>query len=84
MIWPLAVVHPKEVKVRLAKELTARFHESGCGGTGAEQNFEQVFASHQLPDDIPEYEAAAGGEPIWLPKLLLESGLVRPLPMAAA
>lgn len=68
-------IHPKEVKVRLALELTERFHDREAAEK-AQHNFEQVFARHELPDDIPECEIAAGEEPIWLPKLLLEAGLV--------
>lgn len=68
-------VHPKEVKVRLARELTARFHGQEAA-VRAESNFEQVFARHELPEEIAECEIAAGGEPVWLPKLLLDAGLV--------
>ena len=68
-------LHPKEVKVRLAKELTARFHDQESADK-AGQNFEQVFARHELPDDIPECEITAGDEAVWLPKLLLDSGMV--------
>jgi tyrosyl-tRNA synthetase len=69
-------IHPKAVKVRLAKELVTRFHDREAADA-AEKNFEQVFARHQLPDDIPEKEIAAQEESIWLPKLLLEAELVK-------
>jgi tyrosyl-tRNA synthetase len=69
-------VHPKAVKVKLAKELTARFHDDESA-QAAEKNFEQVFARHELPDDIPEYRMPGSEEEIWLPKLLLEAGLVK-------
>ena len=68
-------VHPKEVKVRLARELTARFHGQESAAR-AESNFEQVFARHELPEEIAECEIAAGEESVWLPKLLLDAGLV--------
>jgi tyrosyl-tRNA synthetase len=68
-------VHPKEVKVRLARELTARFHGQEEAAR-AEASFEQVFARHELPEEIAECEIAAGEESIWLPKLLLDAGLV--------
>ncbi len=67
--------HPKVVKMRLARELTARFHGADAAHA-AERNFEQVFARHQLPDDIPECRLSAGAEPVWLPKLMLDAGLV--------
>ena len=69
-------LHPKAVKMRLARELTERFH-SPEEALAAERNFEQVFAKHQMPDDIPECRIAAGEEAIWLPKLLLDAGLVK-------
>ncbi len=69
-------VHPREVKVRLALELTGRFHDNEAAEQ-ARLNFEQVFARHELPDDIPEYNAPADDEPVWLPRLLLDAGLVR-------
>ena len=67
-------LHPKQIKQKLARELTARFH-SEQEAIQAEQNFDNVFAKHDLPDDIPEY-AAHSDEPVWLPKLLADSGLV--------
>ncbi len=69
-------IHPKAVKVRLAKELVARFHDQDAA-EAAEKNFEQVFKKHELPDDIPEKKLAVEGDSIWLPKLLLEAELVK-------
>jgi tyrosyl-tRNA synthetase len=69
-------IHPKAVKVRLARELVARFHDQDAA-EAAERNFEQVFAKHQLPDDIPEKTITVDGDSIWLPKLLLEAELVK-------
>ena len=67
---------PKDVKVRLAKELTARFYDEDAA-VKAERNFAQVFTKHELPEDLPEFEMTAEEEQIWLPKLLLEAGLVK-------
>lgn len=69
-------VHPKAVKVCLAKEIVTRFHDRDAADA-AEKNFEQVFKKHELPDDIPEKELAVEGDSIWLPKLLLEAELVK-------
>ncbi|WP_457572900.1 tyrosine--tRNA ligase [Desulfolithobacter sp.] len=69
-------IHPKAVKMQLARELTARFHDSEAAAA-AERNFEQVFKRHELPDEIPEREIHVDDEEIWLPKLLLEAGLVK-------
>ncbi|GBE12792.1 tyrosine--tRNA ligase [bacterium BMS3Bbin14] len=68
-------VHPKEVKMRLARELTARFHDRQAADLAARQ-FDQVFKKHELPDDIPECRLEVAEDVIWLPKLLLAAGLV--------
>ena len=68
--------HPKAVKVRLAKELVARFH-SEKDAEAAERNFEQVFARGELPEEIEEITLAAEGGSVWLPKLLHQAGLVK-------
>lgn len=69
-------IHPKKVKVLLARELVARFHDQEAADA-AEKNFEQVFARHELPDDIPEKTVSVDDDTVWLPKLLLEAGLVK-------
>lgn len=67
-------LHPKTVKQKLARELTARFH-SDEAALQAEQNFENVFAKNNLPDDLSEY-VLHSDEDVWLPKLLAEAELV--------
>ncbi len=69
-------IHPKKVKVQLAKEMVARFHSVEAADE-AERNFEQVFARHELPDEIEEVELAQSAEPVWLPKLLADAGMVK-------
>ncbi|WP_448872273.1 tyrosine--tRNA ligase [Desulfobulbus propionicus] len=69
-------VHPKTVKVRLAKEMVARFHSPEAADE-AEHAFEQVFTRHELPDDIEEVRLPSSNEVVWLPKLLLDAGLVK-------
>ncbi|MFZ5774363.1 MAG: tyrosine--tRNA ligase [Thermodesulfobacteriota bacterium] len=68
-------LHPKAVKQQLARELTARFHDPGAAKR-AEEHFEKVFSQHDNPEEMPELQLPQGGEAIWLPKLLLEAGLV--------
>ena len=67
-------VHPKDVKKKLAYELTARFYQDE-GAAKAEKSFEQVFKHHGLPEDIPELILEKAGGEVWLPKLLVEAGL---------
>jgi len=67
--------HPKKVKQGLALELTARFYDEEAAAKAA-ANFEQVFKHHGLPEDIPEMIFPAGNDEVWLPKLLVDAGLV--------
>jgi tyrosyl-tRNA synthetase len=69
-------LHPKTVKQQLARELAARFH-GAAEAVRAEKNFEKVFSKHELPDEIEEVAVKAEGETIWLPKLMVEAGLVK-------
>ena len=69
-------LHPKAVKVQLARELVARFHNPAAADE-AERAFEQVFARHEVPDEVEEVRIAADEAEIWLPKLLLDAGLVK-------
>jgi tyrosyl-tRNA synthetase len=64
--------HPKELKQRLARELTAAYHGPAAAAE-AEAEFERIFAGGGLPEEIEEHELT-GGRP--LPKLLAETGLV--------
>lgn len=69
------VLHPKEVKKQLARELTARYHGEEAA-QAAEVNFEQVFTKGGLPDEIAEVELSFE-ESVWLAKLLVEAGMVK-------
>jgi tyrosyl-tRNA synthetase len=68
-------LHPKEIKMRLARELTTRFHSEDAA-QNAEKNFENVFQQKGLPEDIPEM-ALQSEESIWLPQLLVDTGMVK-------
>jgi tyrosyl-tRNA synthetase len=46
-------VHPRDVKKRLSREITARYHGEAAARE-AEAEFERVFASRMLPQEIPE------------------------------
>ena len=69
------LLHPKEVKQQLARELTARFHSIEAA-RAAEENFEKVFKKGGVPDDLPEMKYAATG-PVSLPQLLVDADLVK-------
>jgi tyrosyl-tRNA synthetase len=68
------IIHPKDVKKQLARELTARFH-SAEAAQAAEENFEKIFKKGGIPDDVPEMRHTATA-PVSLPQLLVDAGLV--------
>lgn len=68
-------IHPKDVKKKLARELTARFYGKD-EAIRAEENFERVFKKHDLPEDIPSVEVSCEEETIWLPRVLTLAGMV--------
>jgi len=66
--------HPRDLKVRLARLLVARFHDEASADE-AVAHFEQVFARKELPDEIAVVRLAASEEAMWVPALLKETGL---------
>jgi len=69
-------IHPKEVKKKLARELTSRFYGKE-GSARAEESFEQVFKHHGTPENIPELILQKADGEVWLPKLLVEASLTK-------
>jgi tyrosyl-tRNA synthetase len=63
--------NPKDAKVLLAKEITARFH-SAAAADAAEEDF-QRRASGGVPDEIPE--VSLSGAPLALGAMLKQAGL---------
>jgi tyrosyl-tRNA synthetase len=67
--------HPKAVKVRLAKEMVARFHSPADAERAAEE-FERVHARRELPEQIDERAyPLAGAASVGLLKLMSDTGL---------
>ena len=71
----LAGRNPRDIKIELAKELIARFHDEAAA-EAAHQDFIQRFSKNALPDDIPEISLTIVGESLAIPQLLKEAGLV--------
>lgn len=69
-----AGTNPRDVKMRLAREMVARFHGAESAET-AEAGFVARFQRKEIPDEIPEVEIKAGADRIAVPRLLKESGL---------
>lgn len=63
--------NPKDAKVALAKEITARFH-SAAAAEAAEQDFANR-SKGGVPDEIPE--VALSGAPLGIAQLLKQAGL---------
>ena len=66
-------LNPKNAKVRLAREIVARYHSEESSAQAA-QEFDNVFKKKNLPDNIPE--ARTWGEDArWICKVLTEHSL---------
>lgn len=68
-------IHPRDAKVRFAKEIIARFH-SKEEAERAHEGFERMFRDKEAPDDIETSIIRRLDAPFWLPKLLCDIGLV--------
>lgn len=69
------IIHPKEAKIRFAKEIIARFHSKEAA-EAAHINFEKVFKEKEIPEDIETIEIKRDEVERWLPKLLLNLRMV--------
>ena len=67
--------HPMESKKALARELVERFH-GASEARQAEEDFVQQFKQKEIPDDIEVISLAASG-PLWICKLLTDTGLTK-------
>ncbi len=69
-------LHPMEAKKRLAETIVRTFHGEEAAKK-AREHFERVFSKRELPEEIPEPEITVPENPVWLPRLLKEAGLVK-------
>ena len=70
-----AGANPRDIKIELAKEIIARFHDEAAA-EGAHQDFIQRFQKNAIPDDMPEVSVAMEADGIAIGNLLKEAGLV--------
>jgi len=77
-----AGANPRDVKIRFAKEIVARFH-SRAAADRAEEEFAQRFRHGQRPEDMPEVtlQAPAGG--LAVTQALKQAGLAPSVSEAA-
>jgi tyrosyl-tRNA synthetase len=66
--------NPREVKVRLAKEMVARFHGQRAAGE-AQEEFDQRFRHGVLPDNMPEVTVQAPADGLLVTQMLKQSQL---------
>jgi len=66
--------NPRDVKVRLAKEIVARFHGQPAANA-AEAEFDQRFRHGVLPDEMPEVTVQAPAEGLLVTQMLKQSQL---------
>jgi tyrosyl-tRNA synthetase len=67
--------HPRDVKVRFAKEIVARFH-SQQAAAAAEADFDSRFRKGETPEDMPEVALQAGAEGMLITQALKQANLV--------
>ncbi|WP_338823466.1 Tyrosine--tRNA ligase [Moorella humiferrea] len=65
-------LHPRDAKMRLAREIVGLYHGEAAA-LEAEEEFRKVFQLGDLPQDIPEVEVKE--TQIWLPRLMVQAGL---------
>ena len=68
-------LNPRDVKIWLAKEIIARFHDEAAA-EAAHNDFTQRFSKNAIPDEMPEVTVTADAEGIAVANLLKEAGLV--------
>lgn len=69
-------MNPRDAKIRLAKEIIARFHDAGAADA-AEQEWLAQFSQKQVPTDMPEVTLTIAEEGIWIPKALADAGVLK-------
>ena len=67
--------NPRDVKIDLAKELIARFHDEDAA-QAAHQEFINRFQKGAMPDEMPEIELVTENGEIAIANLLKDAGLV--------
>jgi len=67
--------NPRDVKIDLAKELIARFHDE-ASAESAHQEFINRFQKGAIPNEMPEFDVKTANGEIAIANLLKEAGLV--------
>ncbi|MEG3070364.1 MAG: tyrosine--tRNA ligase [Candidatus Syntrophopropionicum ammoniitolerans] len=68
------VLHPRDVKMRLAREIVTQYHDREQA-QAAEDEFIRMFQQKDLPDEIPAFKPTPDmGDAVWLPRLIVAAG----------
>lgn len=67
--------NPRDIKLTLASELVARFHDSSQTAEKAQQAFLARFQQGAVPEDIPEVTLTAEQAGVVIARLLTDAGL---------
>jgi tyrosyl-tRNA synthetase len=70
-------IHPRNVKVNLAKNICTQFYNSEIAEQAAAE-FDRIFVNKEIPDDVNEYripEGEKGIGKIWIVRLIVLAGL---------
>jgi tyrosyl-tRNA synthetase len=70
-------LNPRDLKMALARELVARFHDVTVAGD-AEREFQHMFQAGRIPDEIDEpcvHLSGVDSDPLWIVELLVQTGL---------
>ena len=67
-------LNPRDIKVRLAKEIVRRFHNNAAADK-AHQEFVARFQKGQMPEDITEQTLPSDGTGLPVPQILTATGL---------
>ena len=66
-------LHPRDVKMKLAREIVEIFHDQAAA-VSAEENFVRVFQKHDQPEEMPEYMLKPGQNVL---DVLQDSGMIK-------
>jgi len=72
-------IHPRYVKVKLAKNICSQFYNKEIA-MNAEAEFNKIFVKKDLPDEIPEYQISDEDKKngkVWIVKILSQSGMAK-------
>ncbi|MEY8561925.1 tyrosine--tRNA ligase [Eggerthellaceae bacterium 3-80] len=72
-------LHPNKVKRALARNIVAAYYDE-VAAAQAEEAFDKVFKQHEIPEDIPEFEADLTPNDdglVYLAKIMNDAGLAQ-------